>query len=1068
MAVAFTCVVTIVYAAVLLSGWFARSKPPAAPDGQNISMAASFPDSFDYFRDSLQKSDGRFLLNGIWHSVDSLRAVWDSSRHEITQTAPYELSLNVNLVNGALDYWADRRDRRLTYAIDRRSMSEAQYGAVKDAMAEAANDWEQACPQCDLAFVHLPEFDGTPSFDKVRFIIKHGQDNPGVATAFFPGTPADQRFIVVGPTFFDAQTNRAGVMRHTLGHVLGYRHEHITPEAGPGCPTEAPTFLTGSYDSLSVMHYRCGNGGTSEMTLSDRDIASHQFLYGVAAVQLEVDGQQVLRTAAMVLNAVAGPYTRLKLWPADTRTASGCRDYVAAAGLADELPKEGQPQTELSEGCFGFAARQIIIDGKPRVPLLRFRPTTDFESGFVSLDDADGLRRLDDLLKRVRTVSAKVAVDAVGKRYSVEWRKYETYIHVGDEELARLLPTLDALEQPGIRFALIDSLSRNVEVRRTAVQNSVLPVLSAASSSAGVSAALSQGGPGISAGPATVPPATPFSVKNPAEFQEICRPGGNSFGHYAALYINGDSNDNYTWREVDGQPYPELSCQDPDAICKNSAKGQVCQGPGCKECESLGRGNPYVGLIEESIDTDALSPPAGERSAQKAAQDICQWEDMKPEYHGTHMAGIMVGRNRFAGIASGLKVDPIRRSIAGLDGSLPHDIEKRARDHERGVVVLASQLCWPKALAGEIKWPDGTERPWCELPGDISARHNEITTSGRTARIQLQARHAPTREIIGTPQWLWVAAIGQPRDAGVLKNARQPDVFTGNSIATPATLAEQPHVLLVTTCEHCSVDPTDLNGRDVWSRAHVGRRSSNGDMRPHLAAPGGIDYREKRTIDGIEQEVGGLPGVAPGSGKFTRANGTSQAAAYVGGVAARMLACYPHFYKDSWRLKEALQSTSAPIVSEGDDRVATGLLDVRTALFHPSFHHFKHDGDWHRVHWKNEQKLKWCGEPGKPLTFVSAIDGSRREFNPADIRRIVKVSNDPLRWIVYAKGNELGKIDRSEWIAQMQGDAPLLFYDGQPYGLDGVDDLVIFTSLLFDDGNPPACKLSADNAPQDP
>lgn len=72
--------------------------------------------------------------------------------------------------------------------------------------------------------------------------------------------------------------DKTGVLRHELGHVLGYRHEHIGNV--PGCNTEGVSWerLT-PYTPNSVMHYFCGGAGSFDLSLRDLDKAGHRCLY---------------------------------------------------------------------------------------------------------------------------------------------------------------------------------------------------------------------------------------------------------------------------------------------------------------------------------------------------------------------------------------------------------------------------------------------------------------------------------------------------------------------------------------------------------------------------------------------------------------------------------------------------------------------------------------------------------------------------------------------------------------------------------------------------------------------
>jgi hypothetical protein len=90
----------------------------------------------------------------------------------------------------------------------------------------------------------------------------------------------------------DHNVTTVGTLRHELGHMLGFRHEHPWAPGGSGC-TEAPTYappldLTGrrltSYDQASVMHYvRCSGVAGTAWDLSPLDGVGAREIYGMPA-----------------------------------------------------------------------------------------------------------------------------------------------------------------------------------------------------------------------------------------------------------------------------------------------------------------------------------------------------------------------------------------------------------------------------------------------------------------------------------------------------------------------------------------------------------------------------------------------------------------------------------------------------------------------------------------------------------------------------------------------------------------------------------------------------------------
>lgn len=171
----------------------------------------------------------------------------------------------------------------LSYRVIRETFDDQQsYDLVVKSMRAACMEWEGTC---GVDFKHLKELDGRPGTgpEGALFVVR-AFDAGGefIAAAFFPNDPKDRRHVLVDPSYYTTSFDQVGVFRHELGHVLGFRHEHIRSEAPPDCPDEElfDTRNLGRYDPQSVMHYFCGEVGSSDLRITDLDRSGSQQVYG--------------------------------------------------------------------------------------------------------------------------------------------------------------------------------------------------------------------------------------------------------------------------------------------------------------------------------------------------------------------------------------------------------------------------------------------------------------------------------------------------------------------------------------------------------------------------------------------------------------------------------------------------------------------------------------------------------------------------------------------------------------------------------------------------------------------
>lgn len=232
---------------------------------------------------SVLPRDGDFYVveGDILMTEQEVRA-WLVAQSAAAEPATTSPELLVSVVGQQPNFHSDPKKRTLTYAIDQNSFPEEHRSRIAENMTLAGRRWEDACDSCGLKFQHLSDYDtSVDAANHVYFVVRfHDSRGAYLASAFFPHDPPERRVLRIDPGYFVTQANKTGILRHELGHILGYRHEHI--QGIPGCYAEGGAWkpLT-SYDPKSVMHYLCGDGGTLTLDLSTLDRAGHRKLYGL-------------------------------------------------------------------------------------------------------------------------------------------------------------------------------------------------------------------------------------------------------------------------------------------------------------------------------------------------------------------------------------------------------------------------------------------------------------------------------------------------------------------------------------------------------------------------------------------------------------------------------------------------------------------------------------------------------------------------------------------------------------------------------------------------------------------
>lgn len=371
---------------------------------------------------------------------------------------------------------------------------------------------------------------------------------------------------------------------------------------------------------------------------------------------------------------------------------------------------------------------------------------------------------------------------------------------------------------------------------------------------------------------------------------------------------------------------------------------------------SVDRDCPEIVLIDNPVSphpdlagvvfTDYGILPDGPSLIVGQKQKIDVDNEFQKSEHGTHLAGIIASNDNSFGLV-GVHPGVHIHSWNWNELHVQQDkLERKIYTHQRETEKRGALQIY--VFASE--W-ESSENPDRRLSDDGLA--NELVNE----------------------ELLLVAAAGQPdpKTGELGKN-----LTTGYKHA-PMNLGDKENILVVTECLPCE-------GRNpqIAPRANY---STNGIV--HLAAPG----------EDIPSTTG--------SGHYAVASGTSQATAFVAGVASAMACYYPHSYKLPYQLKIRLQVTSRPLaISTGSleeaAKVATGILDEKLAMLDPT-------KDWIQ---KNGQVIDSLEEP--LLWQVRNVTGrnSKQKEVSVPLSTVYRIIQENGKAIFYIEGDEKGEVKR--------------------------------------------------------
>ncbi len=243
--------------------------------------------TYEEFRDqaAYDAETDTYVVNGdeLVESEDQMRAMYQrfltSLRASQSGIQTVEQNLAVNRVGGADDKWSASAAMNLTYCISSSSFG-SRYSTMVSAMNSATAAWEGSAR---VNFVHSSSLDGncTSRTSGVVFNVRMVSTTQYLARAFFPSSSRRSREILVATSSFGniSPWSLTGVLRHELGHTLGFRHEHTRPESGTCFEDNNWRALT-AYDSKSVMHYpQCNGTQNGDLVLTASDQSGARALY---------------------------------------------------------------------------------------------------------------------------------------------------------------------------------------------------------------------------------------------------------------------------------------------------------------------------------------------------------------------------------------------------------------------------------------------------------------------------------------------------------------------------------------------------------------------------------------------------------------------------------------------------------------------------------------------------------------------------------------------------------------------------------------------------------------------